>query len=172
MKDVVNRVFPSRVAERIEETKGEIATGVDSHPNLACQVAGSWSGPCAANWAREIGITNAELIIITCERSEILGLDLCSFSISLLSPSMGELFIGYLQGIVHIGACKSDSGVDDVGKGVVRSDPVVQTDGSSRGRRGVIAVNWHRIIEGHIARDGGVVGDIVEGRSTSGPQDD
>lgn len=77
MKNIIHRVLACWITVCIEESKGEIAAGINRKPDFGDQVMSLGRRLCTANRAFDFrGITYAELVIISSERFQSLGFDL------------------------------------------------------------------------------------------------
>ena len=76
MEYIIYRVFSGWVAKGIEEAEREVTAGIDGKANLGNEVVSGRRRLCATNRTRDVGIADAELVIVSCVRAKILGFDL------------------------------------------------------------------------------------------------
>lgn len=76
MNNVIHGVFACWITVCVEETKGEIATGVNRKTDFGNQVMSFRRRLRTANRTFDLRITYAELIIISNIRFQLLGFDL------------------------------------------------------------------------------------------------
>ena len=65
VQDIVYRVFPGRVAVRVEEAKGEVAAGVNRKIHASDVVLSCRCRLCPAKRARDVRFAHGELVVIT-----------------------------------------------------------------------------------------------------------
>jgi len=92
--DVVHRVLSGWIAKGIKKAKGKVAAGIDCKTNLCDKVVGRRRRLCAANWARNVGIADAELVVVPRVWGEMLGFD--------LSPDQNTVWLSQLVNMVGL----------------------------------------------------------------------
>ena len=78
VQHIVHRVLSGWITKGIEESEGEVAARINSKTNFSDKIIGCRRGLSASNWARDVGIADTELVIISCVGTEILSFNLSS----------------------------------------------------------------------------------------------
>jgi hypothetical protein len=153
VKDIVNRVLPGGVAERIEIAKGEIAAGVDGKIDLAHIVVRSGSSLGSADGTGDVRVAHGKLVVVVREGVQATCLD--------------------FDGVVDVGARVGLAVSDDFGHCVVGGNFVAHANRSVRWRMHPASsvVDWDGIVEGYKSRHGRVVVDLCGNWRAAGPQD-